>query len=358
MEFSIGWMLGVAVSLAIFWGVFIEVAKAMIFKWVGKQDWWLQNAVKPQTAMMFNFGYPKEPSPAFPKGVTEPMARDAYTFIVTICFQHAMSALVMVPLVVTGYDKASDLTKVLFVLGTLSDVGFDIYDWSTSTLKAWFPATAKKFGYEQLPFPFWVIICCLHHPLAMIMIIPMNLKYLSMPEYHITCVSLLFAAAVCYSTGSYKFTLDVKTTSGFYQYKVIVIIQLFIVLYTRLYLWFPSIYRMTLHFYAAEDYLYLIVGGLIGAMMSLFNVILVSDAVGAALKWLPKTLPKTEDDHDDLLKSFVRQQSSRGTIPPQLFIAASDHWHKRTFKAAVDTVIATNRMAKASSSGSKQNKQS
>jgi len=48
------------------------------------------------------------------------------------------------------------------------------------------------------------------------------------------------AASVCYLAGCYKFTLDVKGSRvDFFKYKLIVLFQLGVILYTRVYLWFP-----------------------------------------------------------------------------------------------------------------------
>ena len=194
---SLRWMALVTVGLVVGWGVFMEVTKALCFRHLKGKAWW-PRCVRPQVAQMHNFGFPRSPTPLFPKGVTEPMAREMYGFMATICFQHGASALLMAPLVF-GAKSA----KTLFILGTLSDVAFDIYDTVTVSLRTWCPLLARRLGYEAVPRAMWFLLCVLHHPLAMAMVLPMNLKYADVPDYHHICFSLLAAASVCYAVRSF-----------------------------------------------------------------------------------------------------------------------------------------------------------
>ena len=67
-------MVGIAIALAFFWCVVLEVSKSFICNQLSKQSWWKKHAVKPTIGMMQNFGYPKEPTSQFPLAVTESMA--------------------------------------------------------------------------------------------------------------------------------------------------------------------------------------------------------------------------------------------------------------------------------------------
>eukprot|EP00797_Seminavis_robusta_P002929 Sro1184_g250110.2 (179) ;mRNA; r:11684-12220 len=133
----------------------------------------------------------------------------------------------------------------------------------------------------------------MHHSLALALTIPMNLRYIHLAQYHETIVSLLFAGGFCYASGNYKFTLDVSKTWDMIQYKVIVVAQLLIILYTRVYLWFPTCVSMFVYFKSEGDFLFAYGGAFVAFIFSLFNVVMVVDAIKAAVKWLPKKLPSS-----------------------------------------------------------------
>jgi hypothetical protein len=63
----------------------------------------------------------------------------------------------MCPVVFYGWVQVLETTHILFVLGTLSNVGFGIYDAIKSTL-----LTFTKHS-NPLPVEFWVVIVALHH---------------------------------------------------------------------------------------------------------------------------------------------------------------------------------------------------
>ena len=241
--------------------------------------------------MMQNFGYPKEPTEQFPSAVTEDMARDFYAYLSTLCAQHFVSALLIIPVVWYGWDDTTETMKTLFLLGTLSDVGFDIYDATKLTARAFFSSSSKmSSSLSPIPIDFWVVVVPMHHVLAMSLVIPMNLYYIDLPEYHQTALSLLMASSLCYSLGNYKFSLDVqRSVSALYQYKACVLIQFGIILYTRVYLWFPAMTTILKHFYAQNDMTFFYVGFAIGLIFSIFNMVLLADGCKAALKWLPRS---------------------------------------------------------------------
>ena len=167
-------MVTVTLIMTGLWTALLEVSRKKVYTAMDKRDWWIR-ATKPTTQMMQNFGYPKTPTELFPYGVTEPMARDFFAVVSTICFAHFVSAFLMLPVLFYGWDSAPEATRCLFVLGTLSDVGFDIYDSTKSTMRAFLP---KMTGTMPVPKPVWFVLVILHHSLAMAMVIPMNLKFI------------------------------------------------------------------------------------------------------------------------------------------------------------------------------------
>ena len=233
----------------------------------------------------------------------------------------------MLPMVLIGWDAASEAVKNLFVIGVLSDVGFDLYDWVLTTFKTFAPERAKKLGATPFPMSFWVILCVLHHPMALLMVIPMNLKFPHLAAYHQTAFSLLMAAGICYATGQCKFALDVKTKRGFVKYKIIVVVQSATLLYTRVFLWFPAYFSLLASFREAQEPGFFYGGLVLGGVMSLFNVIVVGDAVRAAIKWLPRAMPHSDEA---LLEAHAAQilpdtapTSPRGSVPAVVFRTAT-----------------------------------
>ena len=224
-----------AVLFSMFWAVSVEPFEKIITNKLSKASWW-KRAYSPTKSMMQNFGYPKEPNKRFPDGVTEQLAKDFYSGTISICVAHALCALPMLPVLIYGWEESSESMKVSFVLGTLADLGYDIYDAIRLSFRT-FAANHPK----PTPIDFFVILGLMHHTTGLALIMPLNLHYVDRFEYHQTAVSLLAAASLCFLAGAYKFTLDVyESRIDFVVYKGIVLFQLGIILYTRVYLWFPA----------------------------------------------------------------------------------------------------------------------
>ena len=232
---------------AVFWGFTLGHSQKMIAQKLIGAEWW-PLAVSPTKSMMRNFGYPKEQTKRFPEGVTEPMVREFYASLINICVAHAICASPMIPVWIYGWEKSSEPMQVLFVLGTLADLGYDIYDSIQLSIRTFTKHTSP------IPIDFWAILVCLHHTTAIFLVIPLNMHYVHRFEYHQTAVSLLFAGSLSFLAGAYKFTLDVnKKRSEFILYKMIVIVQLAVILYTRIYLWFPSALGLRAHMQEQND---------------------------------------------------------------------------------------------------------
>lgn len=333
-----------AVGFAIGWGIILEVSKKKIYDSLPYTEWW-HRAIHPTQSMMANFGYPKEPTNKFPNAMTEPMARDFYAFLVTICSQHFVTALMMLPILMYGWEESSNAVKSLFILGTLSDVGFDIYDTAKSSMRTF------TNHPDPLPLDFWIILVVLHHTTALFLVLPMNINYIDRAEYHQTAVSLLMAASLCYAAGCYKFALDIgKKKKDFLLYKFLVIFQLCVILYTRVYLWFPAAISFRAHLKEQNDTTFLYCASFILSLLSLFNLMLVADGVMAAGKCIPKKFPKTEAEEKKTVRALHR--ASGGIDAPDLAFVAefSSLMARRKFRGAVHSVIAANKMSSSMSS--------
>merc|ERR1712039_460576 len=230
---------------------------------------------------MVNFGYPKET-------ITEKQAVWGFVWIITMCITHTVSALLMLPVVLLGWNEVGHVGQCLFVIGTLSEVGFDIYDWLRLFLLVFFPSRFSFLG-EPVPLLLFVLLAGFHHSTVLTMTLPMNLKYAHLASYHYIAFALLFSAGVCFISGHYKFTVDAKTPRGLFTCKVIVTLQFCMNFIARFFVYFPAAYSGLRTFYDAGDRSYLY-GGMLGVMsMGLYNLIVLSDATSAATKWLAKT---------------------------------------------------------------------
>ena len=77
-------------------------------------------------------------------------------------------------------------------------------------------------------------------------------------------------------------------------------------------------------------------------IFSVFNVILVVDALGAAAKWLPRKFPKSEEDKAETA-SLVRRTSGVAIASPTFQMLRMLE-SKRKVKASVHVAMAVNLM--------------
>eukprot|EP00927_Polykrikos_kofoidii_P049117 TRINITY_DN43243_c0_g1_i1.p1 TRINITY_DN43243_c0_g1~~TRINITY_DN43243_c0_g1_i1.p1 ORF type:complete len:293 (-),score=37.66 TRINITY_DN43243_c0_g1_i1:290-1168(-) len=275
-----------AVAFAVFWGVFIEVVRHPMARSVRSAAWW-PRALPNQVNFMVNFGFSKA-------AVTEDVALYGFIWVVTMCITHVVSASLMVPVIVVGWEGAGDLGQQLFLLGTLSEVGFDIYDWIKGFLLTFFRQSVPFLG-PQNPVKAFIVLCMFHHTTVLSIVIPMNLKYPSLAAYHWIGFSLLGSAGVCYLAGQYKFTLDAGSQEGLAIAKKIMVTQFVMNWVTRVFVWFPAVYSSMRLFHEVGDQAYLVVSIFAALGMSTYNVILAVDATLALIKWLPRKAVEVEE---------------------------------------------------------------
>ena len=77
-------------------------------------------------------------------------------------------------------------------------------------------------------------------------------------------------------------TLDVTVRADFVVFKVITVVQLAIIFYTRIWNWFQAVYRICLYFTAAGDAAFFRGGLVCAGFMTIFNLALMNDAVGSS----------------------------------------------------------------------------
>jgi len=259
----------------------------------------------------------------------------------------------MLPVVLQGWADAQLTGQALFVAGALMDVAYDVYDeFKMFTITFLFESIGKKlFGGERGPTQFFIVLGVLHHPLAMTMVCPLVMYYPHLAAFHIIAVSLLLAAGICFLTGSYKFTLDMTRVSQWYQFKAIVVLQAVTIFFTRGYIWTYYLYVALSTFWADGSMKFFYGGCVAGTLMSLFNLVMLADAAGAALKWLPKSMPEKgsaelEELQDDLVQ-MVPPTPAKGTAKGTLKVSAVLGLSPAsTFRANVKVAIAAAKFKK------------
>ena len=185
-----------------------------------------------------------------------------------------------------------------------------------------------------------MVLTILHHTLSVSMVVPMNHSYIELDDYRFICFSLLFAAAVCFSLNSYKMTLDVTVRADFVVFKVITVVQLAIIFYTRIWNWFQAVYRICISFNAAGDFAFYRGGLVCAGFMTVFNLALMNDAVETFVKWIPKPLP-TPTTRSDTQK-LVRELSRSCSLGSELSLSGRKPGR---FRAAARRVIAEKRLS-------------
>lgn len=314
----------VVLGFAMVTALVMEAINFALMKAVEKRPWWPHTAAL-QKQLMLNFGVKEE-------NCTPEALLDSYVFVLCICGHHFVTGGMTLPVIIYGWSGAGATGQLLFLMAVLADVGFDVYDWIKKFFLTFFHSVFKFLG-PPYPLSGFIVMCCLHHPLAMTLVIPMNLKYSSLPDYHKIACSLLLAAGVCFLAGQYKFTLNMKDRFEFIQIKTITLVQCITIWYTRGFVWFTSFYSAMSHFRAEGDTTFCIGGCIAGTLMSLFNLVLLSDVTMTTVKTLPKPLPATEEQREELQSDLVRQHSSM-MLPGQIGFGA------RKMRSAVKAAVA------------------
>lgn len=264
-----------------------------VTRWTQTKPWW-PDAKPRQKQLLLNFLYAEELC-------TDKSIMEGWSYILTICIHHFFAGSLLLPVVFLGWTDAGSLGQLLFYIGILLELGFDAWDWCRATILCWCP---KLFPCMcQVSVGFWFIAVVCHHTLGCLLILPMLLVYPYRPEFHRIASSLLMAAGFAYLTGAYKFTLNTSETSGWYSYKAIVVFQLVVIYYTRLWLWFIEAYSLLSFFNDEEAWIFWWGGLICSVLMSGFNMVLVVDCTQAAIKWLPRSMAEGDAEIAELEES-------------------------------------------------------
>ena len=156
--------------------------------------------------------------------------------------------------------------------------------------------------------------------------------------------------AFYFPPGCYKFTLDIGKKFNFLLYKAIVTTQLLIILYTRVYLWFPTASSFRTHLKEQNDTVFFYGASIMIGIFSLFNLVLVADGFKAVAKCIPKPFPKDKAEQEKTIEMFAKNTNGLAVGAP---VAVMHVLARRKFKGAVKSVIAAKRLDSLSSHSGK-----
>jgi len=296
----------------------VETLNHRLLEFVQHQPWW-PRAAPMQKQLCMSFGYPES-------YLDNNTLLDTYTGFLVFCGHHFACGILMLPVLFYGWGAAGSFGQSLFLIAGLLDVAMDIYDEIKLIGRTFFHNWVRAVWPVVCPMEIFVLVGLCHHPLAIMMVTPIITYFPELAPFHVLLPALVFAGAICGFTGSYKFVLDVRQPSGFHQYKAIVLIQLVTIYYTRGYLWFTQLWKCIWIFYEREHTAFLIGGVLAGLLMSFFNIILITDSTKAAVKWLPRSLPRVAVEQAELENDVVdlgSPSSSKGTARGGLVLATT-----------------------------------
>jgi len=256
---------------AVWWAVVIPVIAGLFAVWVKKQPWCEQwtalNKATFKKAFFVDFKTTEE-------------AFDFACLFVGIITQHAIGGALCCASV---FNLASvSLATTLAGHGAMCEVGWELQD---VVVRAYQLVFGGSGGKAKNPTPLLVILA-IHHSMGLGMAIPMNLSFASEPYYHEMVFLLQFAAAFALMTQNYGYTLDTKTASGLLRMKMAVTLTLIVMIYSRVLRFAYCGYQLLCIAYASGNTHLFFGGSIVVVLMSLLNILFVSDAAGKFSKFM------------------------------------------------------------------------
>ena len=282
MDLPYGSQLQWALALAVAWDIALRLVDQGLGAYLTGKPW-LPHTLQNGRRMAYGFGFPQRPGPGFPEGVSHGLALEMYLWLCHVVVCDGVSGALTLPAALAGWAACGVWGRRAFVVGTLLHLGSALRDFVRITLATFMP---HAFGLSRLPLTLWVIMCVLHHPTSLALVIPTNLRYLHHPIYHQVCAGLLFGSSLVTTAGVIRLTLDTTRPRERLAYNAMVLFQALLVVAIRLVHWVPA-YGSGMWIAAQDREWGFVCGGLLfGGLLSLFNAIIVWDNVGNAAKVL------------------------------------------------------------------------
>uniref|UniRef100_A0A7S3V232 TLC domain-containing protein n=1 Tax=Aplanochytrium stocchinoi TaxID=215587 RepID=A0A7S3V232_9STRA len=248
-----------AILVKLMFVVFAKGARAIVDKKAWKKQFIALNK-RTWTAMGVDFG-------------DDETWYQAALFNFPLSFHHLVGGLLCVPSVfgVPGISK-----EVAFALarhGALFETAWEFQDIVTRFYQFIF-----KENWRKLNPPGLLKILAIHHACGMCAVIPMNLYFGNSVLYHESIFLLQGAAGISIGSQSYAYTLDLKKDSDVFKYKILSLIVLAVILYTRVFRFFSLGLELATLMYGSNFAIFALAMAA-SSLMSIFNVLLLLDAL-------------------------------------------------------------------------------
>ena len=209
-----------------------------------------------------------------------------------VIMQHGVGGALCVPAIAGGFGLAPRVVAAMVCQGGLCEVGFEIQDTLQRIKMLLFDGARGK----QFNPPGFLLIMMFHHTCAQCLVIPNNIHYRDNVHYAEGVFLLQGAAFGAFFLQQYGYTLDIKRRAGLLQMKLIVTVTMLIMVWSRLvrygWLWY-----LLISLYHADGSVVFKLALPPVVLMSLFNVLILLDAVAKFAKFLPMRLDHAHLHH-------------------------------------------------------------
>eukprot|EP00668_Euglena_longa_P045661 GGOE01061338.1.p1 GENE.GGOE01061338.1~~GGOE01061338.1.p1 ORF type:complete len:301 (-),score=54.76 GGOE01061338.1:96-998(-) len=264
-----------ALLAALGWHWVLRCLHVRLTPWLEVQPW-LPQALRFSRQTCYDYGFPREPQPpSFPEGVTDAMALEMLLHLTSLALTDGFPGLMCLPVVLLGWEHCGVWARAAFVLCTLLTLGHSIEDFICISLSVFAP---DRVGRTRYPVAVWILMCVFHHPLVLLLIIPLNLRYLDQRWYHCMYFYFMVPSALCTASRLYKMTLDTTILSQRWQFRALLVVQFTLVALSRGIAWGWYAWVALMHAYRDGATHYLAAGLISAVLMSVFNRIVVLES--------------------------------------------------------------------------------
>jgi len=304
-----------AVSFAFFWAVVFKLLTGIISYLIRDKPQWLLDAA--------NRDYERggrETAEAIGMDTSREACQHNFfrmwPWLQVVSVQHALGGLLCLPSLLNLSPHNPSVANSLACLGIISEMGWEIQDLITWIYKRY----GTEHGKDVVQLPFLVIIT-MHHAMTTILAVPLIMNYRNLKTLHWICFELQFAAFVVLSFAEYTKLLDLSKPRQLQQFQILSLIALVVSIWSRVIHWLYLLGEFMVVWYQDQAYGFLVIGGVLGALFSLFSYAIVVRP--QCKRWLKFRNQKVEYDQvlsddqstpDHLRSSFVALNSAAGEL--------------------------------------------
>lgn len=166
---------------------------------------------------------------------------------------------------------------LLFGAALMGEVAFDTYDLARRWIQQLF-CGGTLGGWTV------VTLASCHHPASILMAIPMLVYKPHHPDFHSMVFSLIFAGGVTLLGGFGCQVLDIRKRAGLRRMRVATLVAWGVVVWARVYCFFPSSWRLLVLFRAETSGVTFAAISVIAVGMFIFNLFMLGDWTAKLVK--------------------------------------------------------------------------